>query len=573
MRGLAPVALALVSLPLFAILLMPKPAPAQQRASVGSWAYQLDGIEPDRIARSGFELVVIDYSADGSAAEAFSRSEVEAMRRMPDGGPRRVVAYMSIGEAEEYRFYWQKSWRTAPPAWLDDENPDWPGNYKVRFWEPSWQAEIFGNPEAYLDLILEAGFEGVYLDIIDAFEYYEDTRPEAEREMVDFVRSISEYAKSKAGNDFLVIPQNGERLLEHEDYVAAIDGIAKEDLFWGYESDDAPTPSDETEFSIAYLQRALDRGKFVLTVDYPPDPVTIRSIYTASRARGFVPYAADRDLDQLRVNAELDPEGSVTPSADFAQARRLPGQFFALTAPKGVARVSLTLDRWSERYRYYAEDLGGTESQTSYVADEYAEWTTALRFGYGLTDRWEIGVVVPVADGHFVRSATDGLSGLPTSFDQRGLGNLRLFLAGSQSWHDGDANVLGLVEFAPPTDSRGAPFSGSDPELRLSITAERYWGSVGLVSELAGTSYFADELGDSELVGEVSVGVGAQLAPPLFLSAMLTRSGSDTRSEVAAEALLTERISLEAFIGRDLAGPAEATFFGFATSLWIGGGS
>ena len=234
--------------------------------------------------------------------------------------------------------------------------------------------------------------------------------------------------------------------------------------------------------------------------------------------------------------------------------------------------MSLTLDRWSERYGYYAEDLGGAESETPYVADEYAEWTTALRFGYGLTDQWEIGVVVPVANGHFVHSATDGLSGLPTSFDQRGLGNIRLFLAGSRSWQDGDANVLGLVEFAPPTDSRDAPFSGSDPEIRLSLTAERYWGAVGLVSELAGTSYVADELGDSELVGEISVGVGAQLTQHVFLSAMLTRSGSDTRSEVAAEVLLTERVSLEAFVGRDVAGPAEASFFGFATNLWIGGG-
>jgi hypothetical protein len=192
-----------------------------------------------------------------------------------------------------------------------------------------------------------------------------------------------------------------------------------------------------------------------------------------------------------------------------------------------------------------------------------------VRLGYGLTDQWEIGVVVPMAAGHFVRSATDGLSGLPTSFDERGLGNIRLFLAGSRSWQDGDANVLGLVEFAPPTDNRDAPFSGSDPEIRLSVTAERYWGAVGLVSELSGTSYIADELGGSELVAEISVGVGAQVARLLFLSAMLTRSGSDTRSEVAAEILLTERVSLEAFIGRDLAGPAEASFFGFATNFWI----
>ena len=556
---------------LFALALVAEPVLARQSPSVASWGYQLDNIDPDRVARSGFDLVVIDYSADGSEAEAFTRGDVEAMKRMPDGGRRRVVAYMSIGEAEEYRFYWQDAWRARAPVWLDEENPDWPGNYKVRFWEPSWQAEIMGGGDAYLDVILDAGFDGVYLDIIDAFEYYEDARPSAEREMVDFVRRISEYGKRRAGDDFLVIPQNGERLLAHDDYFAAIDGIAKEDLFWGYESDDAPTPEAETAFSIGYLQRALDRGKFVLTVDYPPDAPTVRSIYVASGALGFVPYAADRDLDELRVNAELDPAGNLGTAAGIGGTRRLPGQFFALTAPKGIARASLMLDRWSERQVYYAEDLGGPESKARFVADEFSEWTTALRLGYGLTDQWEIGVVVPVAAGHFVRNGNDGLEGLPTSFDERGLGNVRLFLAGSRSWQEGDANVLGLVEFAPATDSRGVPFSGGDPELRLSITAERYWGNVGLVGELAGSSYLADELGESEVVAELAVGVGAQVARHVFLSAMLTRSGSDTRSEVAAEAVLTERVSLEAFVGLDLAGPAEASFFGFATNFWIGG--
>ena len=33
-----------------------------------------------------------------------------------------------------------------------------------------------GSPDAYLDRILAAGFDGVYLDIIDAFEYFEAKR-------------------------------------------------------------------------------------------------------------------------------------------------------------------------------------------------------------------------------------------------------------------------------------------------------------------------------------------------------------------------------------------------------------
>jgi len=52
--------------------------------------------------------------------------------------------------------------------------PDWTGNYKVKFWEAEWQNIIYGNENSYLKKILDAHFDGVYLDIIDTFEYYEN---------------------------------------------------------------------------------------------------------------------------------------------------------------------------------------------------------------------------------------------------------------------------------------------------------------------------------------------------------------------------------------------------------------
>ncbi|MEE8372615.1 MAG: endo alpha-1,4 polygalactosaminidase [Dehalococcoidia bacterium] len=84
------------------------------------------------------------------------------------------IAYMSIGEAEDYRYYWQEEWGSSSPSWLAEENPDWTGNYKVRYWDPVWQRIIYREDDSYLRKILDAGFDGVYLDIIDAFEYFED---------------------------------------------------------------------------------------------------------------------------------------------------------------------------------------------------------------------------------------------------------------------------------------------------------------------------------------------------------------------------------------------------------------
>lgn len=80
---------------------------------------------------------------------------------------------MSIGEAEDYRYYWKSDWSNNKPAWMDKENPNWSGNFKVKYWEKDWQDILFGNDDSYLEKVLDAGFDGVYLDIIDAFEFYE----------------------------------------------------------------------------------------------------------------------------------------------------------------------------------------------------------------------------------------------------------------------------------------------------------------------------------------------------------------------------------------------------------------
>lgn len=123
---------------------------------------------------TNFDCLIIDAFFEDIA---LTPAQIDELRSKPNGSRRLVIAYMSIGEAEDYRFYWQPSWDDNPPSWLADENPDWDGNYKVRYWDPAWQAIIYGSPSAYLDRIIMAGFDGVYLDIIDAFEYFEDRSP------------------------------------------------------------------------------------------------------------------------------------------------------------------------------------------------------------------------------------------------------------------------------------------------------------------------------------------------------------------------------------------------------------
>ncbi len=124
------------------------------------------------IASTNYDIVLIDLFFNDNLQ--LTADDINKLKTKQNGGRRLVICYMSIGEAEDYRYYWQKDWKPGNPDWLEAENPNWKGNYKVRYWDKDWQNIIFGSSDAYLDRILNAGFDGVYLDIIDGYEYFEE---------------------------------------------------------------------------------------------------------------------------------------------------------------------------------------------------------------------------------------------------------------------------------------------------------------------------------------------------------------------------------------------------------------
>ena len=95
------------------------------------------------ITATSYDLLIMDlFFSDGSS---FTSSEILQLKNKANGGKRLVISYMSIGEAENYRYYWQSSWTSNKPSWMGKENPDWAGNYKVWYWEKEWQDIIYGN--------------------------------------------------------------------------------------------------------------------------------------------------------------------------------------------------------------------------------------------------------------------------------------------------------------------------------------------------------------------------------------------------------------------------------------------
>lgn len=291
------------------------PANTSLLDGVESWAYQLQSIDLDTLAASDYDLLVIDYADDGG--HPFSAEQIAALQ----ASDKLVLSYLSIGEAETYRLYWQSEWvegegcraalSPAAPGWLGPVNPEWCGNYSVQFWDPGWQAVVL----AYLDAIVAAGFDGVYLDKVDIFAYwmdadYGDAPFENERaalQMAAWVAALSEYAREN-NPEFVVVPQNGAEIVAYlgEDqfieYVSAIDAIAVEDTFFcpvsWRESGNNP-PYNPQEELLDLLDAYHAAGFPVLAVDYVTQPGKIRRFVEESQAHGFVPYTTTRALDEL----------------------------------------------------------------------------------------------------------------------------------------------------------------------------------------------------------------------------------------------------------------------------------
>lgn len=266
--------------------------------AVDHWHYQLDRIEPSlpTLALNTADLLIIDHAKRGGKVR-LTPEEVARLKVRPDGSRRLVISYMSIGEAEEFRYYWNPAWKTAPPPWLGEENCAWPQAHRVRFWLDSWKDIVFRGPDAFLKRIAEAGFDGVYLDRIDIYETFANERPTARAEMVAFVAELAAAARAlKPG--FLIIAQNAEDLLDVRAYRRAIDAIAKESLLYsGSGGTGTRNRPEDIAWSKGRLALLLADRKPVFDVEYLTRIADIDQARHELIQGGFVPTFPTRSLD------------------------------------------------------------------------------------------------------------------------------------------------------------------------------------------------------------------------------------------------------------------------------------
>jgi cysteinyl-tRNA synthetase len=226
-----------------------------------SFYIALQGINIDKLSQLNYDLIIIDYSYDGSETGELKSGEVD---RLKESG-KKVFSYLSVGEAEDYRFYWKDSFKENPPSWLLSENPNWPGNYTVAFWDDGWQKIVF----EYIDRIVKAGFDGIFIDRVDVYKEFadEDKGKDYQKLMIEFLKEIIKNLNDKNRTSFKIILNNGEEL-PLKDYVLFrnICGLVAESLY----TDGSGNIRSEEEIKVREkpLIRLKRAGKCVMVIEY-----------------------------------------------------------------------------------------------------------------------------------------------------------------------------------------------------------------------------------------------------------------------------------------------------------------
>ncbi len=277
------------------------------------------------IAQSRYDVVTIDEVTTSSLATKLPALPIVNSLHATAGADvshKIVLAYIDLGEAENYRTYWQQSWTIGSPSFILGTDPNgFPNNFTVNYSDPGWKSVVFGSSGALIDQAIADGFDGVFLDNVGAYNYpaVSNADRNAQSDMVTFVAAISIYAKSKSPN-FFIVTNNGAGLTNDSRFVAAIDADSEESLFYGSsptQQGDIPADKGTQIATLTLLQRIQAVNKPVFSIDYATSSNNAQLAYAGGAANRLIEYVTTRALSQLTAT----PPSSLSPSSAHRSVR------------------------------------------------------------------------------------------------------------------------------------------------------------------------------------------------------------------------------------------------------------
>lgn len=123
------------------------------------------------LSNTNYDAIITDVFHRGR--RPFTKNNVRGFKFKKVGARRLVLAKLDIAHAESSRYYWKPGWREGAPPYLGPPTPYDPDKHYVQYWYKAWQDTITSTPKSYIYGIFKQGFDGVVIDGIDAYRYFE----------------------------------------------------------------------------------------------------------------------------------------------------------------------------------------------------------------------------------------------------------------------------------------------------------------------------------------------------------------------------------------------------------------
>lgn len=199
------------------------------------------------------------------------------------------VAYLNIGEAEEYRWYYSE----IRKEWLLGKNPNWEGHFYIDVNNADWQKLVL---DRILPRIFRSPYAGVFLDMIDIAS--PALYPASRDGVVNLISRIRAAYPEK-----VILLNNGLFLAEGVSDI--IDGVCVESVFGTY---DFRTKQyllrtagefDQHARELQQIQNRLKTRIFVIDYAAPADTAAQSFIRTKASEYELTPFVSDIELNTI----------------------------------------------------------------------------------------------------------------------------------------------------------------------------------------------------------------------------------------------------------------------------------
>lgn len=207
------------------------------------------------------------------------------------------IGYVSLGEAERFRWYWYHIEGKEFILW---ENKNWKDDFIIDIRSIAWQNLLI---DKIIPKILKKGYHGLFFDTIDTPIYLEEKDPEKYKGSVMALGRLI-YRIRKKYPDITLISNNGLRAIEH--FGAYIDVFLIEGLNTTYDFNKKIYKAADVEWrnhrlSLISKNRELIKEKPVIVIDYLlQNQNKLRQLsLNICNENGLIPYHTTVDLHTL----------------------------------------------------------------------------------------------------------------------------------------------------------------------------------------------------------------------------------------------------------------------------------